>query len=63
MIGHDQQHIRVSQQNLNKSLTAQLHLLNTAKPDDWDILMLQEPWMAFNGTHWGRTPIYPPGMC
>ena len=51
-----QQYLRVSQQNLNKSLTAQLHLLNTVKPDDWDVLMIQEPWMAFNGTratpHW-----------
>ena len=31
-------------------------MLNTAKLDDWDILMLQEPWMAFNGmramSHW-----------
>ena len=52
----DQQHIRITQQNLNKSLKAQLHLLNTARPDSWDILMIQEPWMAFNGTratpHW-----------
>ena len=53
---HNQQQLQISQQNLNKSLMAQLHLLNTAKPDDWDILMIQEPWMAFNGTrasqHW-----------
>ena len=53
---NNQQPLRISQQNLNKSLTAQLHLLNTAKPDDWDLLLIQEPWMAFNGTratpHW-----------
>ena len=52
----DQRHLRISQQNLNKSLMAQLHLLNTAKPDEWDVLLIQEPWMAFNGTratpHW-----------
>ena len=50
------QHLRISQQNLNKSLIAQLHLLNTAKPTEWDILLIQEPWIAFNGTratpHW-----------
>ena len=50
------QHLRISQQNLNKSLIAQLHLLNTTKPTDWDILLIQEPWIAFNETratqHW-----------
>ena len=57
----DHQHLKISQQNLNKSLTAQLHLLNSAKPDNWDVLMIQEPWMTFNGTratpHW--TVLYP----
>ena len=43
-------YLRILQQNLNKSLTAQLHLLNTAKPTEWDILLIQEPWIAFNGT-------------
>ena len=38
--------LRIWQQNLNKSLTAQLHLLNTASPKDWDILLLQEPWFG-----------------
>lgn len=42
--------IRIWQQNLNKSLTAQLHLLNTAKPDDWDLIILQEPWVGHLGT-------------
>ena len=50
------QHIRLLQQNLNKSLNAQLHLLNTSRPNDWDILLIQEPWMSFNGSratpHW-----------
>ena len=43
-------HLRILQQNLNKSLTAQLHLLNTVKPTEWDILLIQEPWIAFNRT-------------
>jgi hypothetical protein len=38
--------LRVWQQNLNKSLTAQQHLLNTASPRDWDVLMLQKPWFG-----------------
>ena len=53
---HRQQHVKVTQQNLNKTLTAQLHMLNSTKLDEWDILLLQEPWMTFNGTratpHW-----------
>ena len=53
---YTQQQLRIVQQNLNKSLTAQLHLLNTARPTDWDILLVQEPWIVFNGTratpHW-----------
>ena len=38
--------LRIWQQNLNKSLTAQLHLINTASPQEWDILLLQEPWFG-----------------
>ena len=38
--------LRIWQQNLNKSLIAQQHLLNTASPQDWDILILQEPWFG-----------------
>ena len=49
--------LKIWQQNLNRSLTSQLHLLNTAHPNDWDILILQEPWMGHLGTrsshHWG----------
>ena len=49
-------HLRIWQQNLNKSLTAQQHLLNSAQPHDWDILLLQEPWFGNTVTrashHW-----------
>ena len=49
-------HLRIWQQNLNRSLTSQLHLINSARPDDWDILIIQEPWMGWLGTcsspHW-----------
>ena len=38
--------LRIWQQNLNKSLIAQQHMLNTARPSDWDILLLQEPWFG-----------------
>jgi len=38
--------LRIWQQNLNKSLIAQQHLLNTASPQEWDILLLQEPWFG-----------------
>ena len=39
-------HLRIWQQNLNKSLIAQQHLLNSTSPQDWDILLLQEPWFG-----------------
>ena len=56
MIDTTHSHLRIWQQNLNKSLTCQLHLLNTARPDDWDMLILQEPWIGHLGTrsshHW-----------
>ncbi|OBZ65125.1 hypothetical protein A0H81_14888 [Grifola frondosa] len=39
-------------QNLNKSLDAQLDLLHTATPDDYDLLLLQEPYLDhLNLTH------------
>ena len=49
--------LRIWQQNTNKSLMSQLHLLNTATPSDYDILLLQEPWlshtkMARSTFHW-----------
>ena len=42
--------LRIWQQNLNKSLISQLHLINSARPVDWDILIQQEPWMGHLGT-------------
>ena len=52
----DPTQLRILQQNLNKSLIAQLHLINTARPNNWDILILQEPWIGHTGTrsspHW-----------
>ena len=52
--------LRIWQQNLNKSLTAQLHLLNTASPQDWDILLIQEPWFGNLTTRatWSWTVLY-----
>ena len=48
--------LRIWQQNLNRSLIAQLHLINTASPQDWDVLLLQEPWFSNTVTqasqHW-----------
>jgi exonuclease III len=37
--------LRIWQQNTHKSQTAQDYVINTAKPEDWDILALQEPWL------------------
>ena len=50
-------HLRIWQQNLNTSHTAQLTLLNSPISDDWDILALQEPALNTLGntrasTHW-----------
>src|SRR5215469_6587668 len=54
--------IRIWQQNLNKSLIAQLDMLNMLDPAEIDIIALQEPHIDFLGNsranpHW--TPIYP----
>ena len=45
------------QQNLNKSLNTQHHLLSTTHPNDWDLILLQEPWLGHtrntrSSTHW-----------
>lgn len=55
--------IRIRQQNLNKSRTAQFDLINSIDPKDWDIILLQEPFIdAYNNTkanyHWHV--LYPP---
>ncbi|CAA7270355.1 unnamed protein product [Cyclocybe aegerita] len=56
------QQMRIWQQNLNKSLHAQLDLLHSADPNDFDILLLQEPHIDHLGNtranaHWAV--IYP----
>ena len=33
------------QPNVHNSKTAQAYVLNTANPNDWDVLALQEPWI------------------
>jgi exonuclease III len=50
-------HLRIWQQNVHKSKTAQLHVLETLEPDDWDIVLLQEPYIDKIGNsranfHW-----------
>ena len=56
------QNLKIWQQNVHKSKTAQSYVLNTANPKDWDIIALQEPW--FNnfrntqGTQYWRV-VYP----
>ena len=45
--------LRIWQQNLHKSQTAQDYVRNTANPADWDILALQEPWLNSLGNSRG----------
>ena len=56
------QNLRIWQQNVHKSKTAQSYVLNTANPKDWDVIALQEPWIdSFGnsrGTQYWRV-IYP----
>ena len=33
------------QQNSHKSKLAHQYILNTASPDDWDLIVIQEPWL------------------
>ena len=49
--------LRIWQQNLNKSCDAQLDLLANAGTTDWDLLLLQEPFLdsignTRAGPHW-----------
>jgi hypothetical protein len=37
--------LRIWQQNVHKSKTAQEYILNNPNPRDWDVIPLQEPWM------------------
>jgi hypothetical protein len=52
----------IRQQNVNKSLLSQLDLLESLKRDDYDICVIQEPYIDFKGKsranrYW--TVIYP----
>ncbi|KAJ3543332.1 hypothetical protein NM688_g5868 [Phlebia brevispora] len=54
--------IRIWQQNLNKSLDAQSHFLHTLRPDEFDVALIQEPYMdrltlTRATTHW--SVVYP----
>ncbi|KAG6852016.1 hypothetical protein C0991_004098 [Blastosporella zonata] len=43
------QKIHIWQQNVQKSLTAQTNLINNIKPEAWDIIALQEPYINSYG--------------
>jgi hypothetical protein len=47
------QKLRIWQQNVHKSKTAQSYVLNTANPKDWDIIALQELWFDSFGNSRG----------
>ena len=47
--------VKIWQQNLAKSNTAQQAVINEANPNNWDILAIQEPWID----HLGRTRANP----
>jgi exonuclease III len=54
--------LRIQQQNLNKSLVATEHLLNSTAPELFDIIAIQEPYIDFKGkarARWHWYPIYP----
>lgn len=56
--------LRIWQQNLNKSLDAQGYLINTAREDLYDIVALQEPYMAWDKltrAHSRWVVLYPAG--
>src|SRR5277367_1481624 len=46
--------LRVWQQNARKSQTAHEHILNTANPSEWDIILIQEPWIDTYGNARGN---------
>ena len=41
-------YVRILQANVNRSATAQQALLSTAKPDLYDIIAIQEPYLDSN---------------
>ena len=44
-----QRPIQMHQQNVNKSLISQLDLLQSLRRDDYDICLIQEPFIDFRG--------------
>ena len=43
--------LRIWQQNVHKANAAQEYIRNTARPKDWDVIALQEPWLnTFNNS-------------
>jgi ribonuclease HI/endonuclease/exonuclease/phosphatase family metal-dependent hydrolase len=44
----DRHHLRIRQQNTNKSLISQLDMLNSLRKDDYDICTIQEPYLDHN---------------
>ena len=43
--------LRIWQQNVHKANAAQEYIQNTVKPEDWDMIALQEPWLdSFNNS-------------
>ena len=44
-----QRPLQIRQQNVNKSLISQLDLLQSLKCDDYDICVIQEPYIDFKG--------------
>src|SRR5262245_30548707 len=40
--------LKIWQQNLNKSMVAQQDLINTLDPEDYDLILIQEPYIDFN---------------
>lgn len=56
------ENLQIYQLNMNKSLSAQLELLNSINPDTTDLILIEEPYIDhFNrscaSTHW--TIVYP----
>src|SRR3954469_12466136 len=55
--------LRIWQQNCHKLLTNQLHVINSLSPEQFDLCLIQEPYIDFLGnTHApnGWKVIYPP---
>src|ERR1700723_2332522 len=56
------QKLRIWQQNVHKSKTAHSYVINTASPNNWDVIALQGPWIdSFGNLHGSKywRVIYP----